>query len=1051
MTITRRLKIAALVPAFLAALIGIALFASARVEEGLQERRTQAHRIVAGVNEMNNFVSSYVLHHEDRPQQQFLAQHEAVTGLMAALDVEDEAQRQALHDMRRDLAAAKGAFLRLVSHYANNPPPYRDPLFREVEERLRGQILIRGRSVVSSASRLDSLILREIAATERRTGTLVFLLVAGAAGVLTLGSLRMMQRITGPLDRLRRGTEIVGRGDLTHRIGLSSTDEIGRLAQAFDRMADNLRATTVSRDELAAEVRQRQRAERTLRASEERFRALVTASSEVLYRMSPDWSEMRRLDSRGFLATTERPSRTWLEEYIPPDDQPHVTAVIQEAIRTKSVFELEHRVRRADGSLGWTFSRAVPLLDANGEIVEWFGSASDITEAKQAEEALREAHERAAWLARFPEENPNPVLRVSAEGMVLYCNPAAAAVTAWACEIGGLLKEPFLSLVTRAMTEGREVWQDVGLGEASYLVWAVPFPAEHYANLYGRDLTERKRAEEALQEANEQLQAQTEELQTQAEELRASEESLRESEEQYRSLFKNMLDGYAYCQMLFDGQGRPTDFRYLQVNDVFTRLTGLENVVGKRVTEVIPALRESHPELLETYGRVALTGRPERLEIEFQPLGIWLLISVYSPRKGYFTAVFDDITERKQAEDALREWNATLESKVAQRTAELTHRTRQLQKLTLELSQAEERERRRIAVLLHEDLQQQIAGAKFHLNLLRGRARDDRQRAEVDRVDAMLKEAIEKSRSLSHDLSPAVLHLNDLAEVLRWLVNRVRAQHGLIARVDVPGEMTLQSEPLTMFLFRAAQEMLFNVVKHARVKEAALRVRRLGRYVGLSVSDQGRGFDPRELKETPGFGLLSLRERTELLGGRMKIASAKGQGSTFRIVVPDSPKPKDSDQTATGVADLRTLSSAVCPPSSGGVLRVLLVDDHDIVRQGLASLLQESLDIVVVGQAADGREAIDMTHALRPDVVIMDIVMPLMSGEEATRQIKRHLPNIRVIGLSMYDEPDKMETMCQAGAEGYVLKTASSEELLAAIRGHGSEAPEPVRPPGKPA
>ena len=91
---------------------------------------------------------------------------------------------------------------------------------------------------------------------------------------------------------------------------------------------------------------------------------------------------------------TNSPSRTWLEKYIHPDDQPNVLAVINEAIRTKSTFELEHRVIRVDGTLGWTFSRAVPLLDANGEIVEWFGAASDITERKRAQEPLRQSQEQ---------------------------------------------------------------------------------------------------------------------------------------------------------------------------------------------------------------------------------------------------------------------------------------------------------------------------------------------------------------------------------------------------------------------------------------------------------------------------------------------------------------------------------------------------------------------------------------------------------------------------------------------------------------------------------
>ena len=119
-------------------------------------------------------------------------------------------------------------------------------------------------------------------------------------------------------------------------------------------------------------------------------------------------------------------------------------------------------------------------------------------------------------------------------------------------------------------------------------------------------------------------------------------------------MFENMLNGFAYCRMLFD-QDRPQDFIYLDVNNAFETLTGLKNVVGKRVSEVIPGLRESDPELFEIYGRVALTGVPEQFETYVNALGMWFSISVYSPGKEHFVAVFDVITERKRAEEALRQ------------------------------------------------------------------------------------------------------------------------------------------------------------------------------------------------------------------------------------------------------------------------------------------------------------------------------------------------------------------------------------------------------------
>ena len=142
-----------------------------------------------------------------------------------------------------------------------------------------------------------------------------------------------------------------------------------------------------------SETTQRVLAQRAVRESEGRFRALVAASSYALYRMNPDWSQMLALDGQGFIADTSSPSGAWLGDYVHPDDQARVTAALQQAIATSSTFELEHRVRRVDGTLGWTLSRAVPLLDADGQITEWFGAASDVTARKNAERALRELNE----------------------------------------------------------------------------------------------------------------------------------------------------------------------------------------------------------------------------------------------------------------------------------------------------------------------------------------------------------------------------------------------------------------------------------------------------------------------------------------------------------------------------------------------------------------------------------------------------------------------------------------------------------------------------------
>ncbi len=140
-----------------------------------------------------------------------------------------------------------------------------------------------------------------------------------------------------------------------------------------------------------------------------------------------------------------------------------------------------------------------------------------------------------------------------------------------------------------------------------------------------------------------------------------------------------------------------------------------------------------------------------------------------------------------------------------------------------------------------------------------------------------------------------------------------------------------------------------------------------------------------------------------------------GSGETEKI--PDSPIPRFSDSPQRHV------------------VRVLLADDHKVMREGLATLLSEESDIEVVGQAGNGRDAVALARRLRPDVVVMDVSMPVMDGVEAARQIKAGCPDIRIIGLSMSEEKAVANEMLKAGAQSYLRKTDPSERLLAAIRG----------------
>jgi PAS domain S-box-containing protein len=204
---------------------------------------------------------------------------------------------------------------------------------------------------------------------------------------------------------------------------------------------------------------------------------------------------------------------------------------------------------------------------------------------------------------------------------------------------------PFI-LVTGAVTEDRAI-DILTQGAKDYVLKARLqqrlAPAVRRALEEAGEHQARKKAEAELREAHRTLERQVVERS----------EALRKTEGLYHSLFDNMLEGFAYCRMIFD-QDHAKDFIYLDVNRSFESLTGLKNVVGKKVSEVIPGIRESDAELIETYSRVALTGKPERFEQYVRSLRMWFSVSVYSPAREYFVAVFDVITERKRIEEELR-------------------------------------------------------------------------------------------------------------------------------------------------------------------------------------------------------------------------------------------------------------------------------------------------------------------------------------------------------------------------------------------------------------
>ncbi len=394
--------------------------------------------------------------------------------------------------------------------------------------------------------------------------------------------------------------------------------------------------------------------------------------------------------------------------------------------------------------------------------------------------------------------------------------------------------------------------------------------------------------------------------------------------------------------------------------------------------------------------------------------------------------------EREKAETQLRELNETLESRVAERTAEAERQAAQLKALASELSQTERRERLWLASALHDHLQQVLVAAKLNLDALQARVSDEALRSDVLKVAQLLDASLAWCRSVTATLSPPVLQEVGLAGGLGWLARQMQEQQSLQVNLSECDEWVEPADAdLKAFLFEAVRELLINVVKHADVPAARVEMRREDGTFEIRVEDEGKGFDPGRLreqeKEEAHFGLFSIQQRLEMMGGSMSVESAVGHGTRVTLRALCGPAPARAGAVAEPPAGVIPEEGPGRVVARSGRVRVVIADDHRIFRQGFRALLAVEEAIDVVGEAADGAEAVELARTLRPDVVVMDVSMPKMNGVEATRKIVAELPGVQVIGLSMHEDEEIARSMREAGAVGFVTKGGPSDAAISAI------------------
>ena len=808
------------------------------------------------------------------------------------------------------------------------------------------------------------------------------------------------------------------------------------VAHGLREMNEALLISSVKQHELTEKA---EKAEEAAHKSEKRFRALVTASSDVVYRMSPDWSEMRQLDGRNFIADTEQPSDTWLQEYIPPDDQPHVLAIINEAVRTKTIFELEHRVRRLDGTLGWTFSRAVPLLDARGEIVEWFGTASDVTERKRAEDALRDSEERYRNLFTSMDEG-YCIMEVIFDGnetpvdyRFLEVNPSFEKHSGLHNATGKRIRELHPDLEEHWF----ETYGKVALtGEPVRFVNEAKALEGRWFDVYAFRVGGRDSRKVAV-------------LFNDITQRRASEETLRQIERSLRFIMDSMP------QKIFTA--RPNgDIDYF--NPQWTEFTGMsfEQMQDSGWTRFV------HPDDLaektQHWRHAFETGEPFQSEHRFRRADgeyRWHFSRAVPMRDeaGRITMWVGsntDVHDIKLVEAVLQEQAAEL-SDLHRRKDEflamLSHELRSplapisnaVQLLGLQRGsespiqqQARSIIERQLGQLQHlvDDLLEvsRITSGKVQLRLERVAVKDIVTSA-VETVRPLIEQR-QHELTVSLPQEPIWLHA-DAARLQQVLVNLLT---NAAKYTEEGGHVWLTVEEVSGTTLAAGSSPGHSTLGHPTIT-AASALPLTGSNVVIRVRDSGSGiaaellphiFDiftqaERSLDRSQGglgIGLALVKRLTELHGGNVEASSVIGQGSEFVVRLPSLPP----DTLPPLVADIRLPNLRT--------LRVLVVDDNVDSAETLGMLLRASGHDVRT--AHDGPTALNAALEYVPDAVFLDIGLPLMNGYEVAKRIRQQpdLENVVLIALTGYGQDTDRLASLLAGFEHHLVKPARLEQML---------------------